>query len=215
MKVINLSGTEKIDFSSLTKPAENAEADDVINMLENNISDTGFNPIDNINLDAFQSNITENLSPEEKDKKRKLVMRLSKYYKHYPDCLGECPNLKKMHIYQLEDLAEEVKLNVSNWNTDDYLYGGYVVCSNLIEQMGPYIGLDLEGYTKAVVTNPSIKSLTVECSLEREIVYIPPEYRLIMTSLQIALGVHHANKITKPKKDIEISKNLAEDYKDL
>lgn len=126
----------------------------------------------------------------------------SDYFKEYLLKRGytrSMQDLKQMDLNELEEYLQIVKKVVRNKNTGSFYLESYRATTHTLEKltMHPKIKekFNLEGFSDITSKNEHILSIIEEIRLEKgDISNVPPEYRLLFTTLQIAVAVNDKNK---------------------
>mgnify|MGYP006928234586 FL=1 len=105
-------------------------------------------------------------------------------------------NLKTMSVDQLQQLVDACKYQIGSSGISDMAFALVASCTLAIEAGGPFIGLQLDGYSAAVSSNAQCRDAILElmCNNMSSLVF-SAEKRLVMLLLGTAYNVHSINSI--------------------
>ena len=110
--------------------------------------------------------------------------------------------LQNLEEDRLHSILESIKYKISAGGLSDMTFTMFASVTLALETTGPYIGLDLEGYSQAVTRNEQAREAIMEISADRlSSVVFSPEKRLALILLSTAYNVHQLNSHSK-KQDV-------------
>jgi len=128
-------------------------------------------------------------------------------------------HLDTLDATQMDNLYQEIRVHIGTYNSANMLPMIFMNLTSIPEKFGPIIGLELEGLQAKMLANEQLKSILNEVSLDYEsLCYMPPIYRLGLTSIGIMASVHQENVNVKAlKKFIEtpVNDQLVDEFEDL
>ena len=119
------------------------------------------------------------------------------YLTHYGDRLN-VENLDTLDNETLSSLIDEIRITVGCRNSASMISNSYFGLAGFVENLGPSIGLELQGLQASLMNSKMIVETLQEISLEYEsLAYIPPIQRLVLGTGQILIGIHSLNQSNK------------------
>lgn len=220
-KTIEL-GSKSFDLSSIINKKEQEEPNQETE--KNNSDELAKQEIDF--LDELRNNNIQNdicfipqqpiLTPEESKIRRMKIIKIQRYIQNFEFDLIEFKNIdftQKNNI-ELDSYLDEIKLIIGNRNANNMLAIGYTHGLSLIEGIGPYLNMDLQGLSMVCIKDNAIRDCLKELSIEyMSMNYIKPQYRIIALTLVTALQLDNQNKENKIINNY-IEKNINDDFKD-
>ena len=217
-------GTKKFDLSSIKKQTveednkeDNKETPESIKEIEE--SDDFLNSLQNFKYD-FQPP-EPILTPEEARSRREKIIKIQRYIQNFDSLLFEFKNIdySSKKVEELDNYLEEIRLIVTNKNSNNLLGIGYTQGIGLIESMAPYLNMDLQGLSAICARNEAINDCLKEISIEYlNTRYMKPTYRIAILTAGIAIqlnSVNKSNKIINSYLDKKLDEDLKNKYNDI
>lgn len=124
----------------------------------------------------------------------KIELRRDKFPHVIGHLIPQYQQLQAMSIRQLDELIRmitfRIKARNSNMMVQMFANTGFAA----IEALGPFAGLQLQGYAKVMSEDPTVRDLVNEIMLDYEkYISIDPKFRLAIAALATGRAVHEAN----------------------
>lgn len=233
MKVINLGN--KLDLSSISNRSNNdpaSDADFSNNGEQLNDENITNEEIELANIEGYDDNFDfmnpdihrreyVPLTKEELLLKRKMIMSIKRWHDEFGKHLGHINifELEAMSLSELDALLEECKFIVCNRNSGKTAEFGFRMGIKTLERLGPKLNLKLSGLHDMMMAQEEINDLLREVVLTYEdMVYIPPEFRLISCTAAIMFSVDSANRGAESVKeflDEGVDESLEDEFDDI
>ncbi len=163
------------------------------------------------------------LDPNEDTKKiQQLRTSLLQYIKMCPSQLEMYKDqltrdqLETLSFDELKTLLDEVRVTLACMNSVHLIHGSYFAVCSIAEHASPYVGINMNGFTELISKNPAIINTLNEISLENDLIYVRPEYRLALATLSCANEIINYNRnIEKQKLKSQVTPTLFNENKDL
>lgn len=220
-KTIEL-GSKSFDLSTVMNKKDQEETNNDPKE-ESNESDKMKNDMDF--LDELRNNNIQNeiniiqppiFTPEESKSRRMKIIKIQRYIQNFEFDLIEFKNIdltNKSNI-ELDGYLEEIQLIIGNRNANNMLAIGYTHGLSIIEGMGSYLNMDLQGLSMVCIKDQAIRDCLKELSIEyMSMNYVKPQYRIVALTLCTAMSLDNKNKENKIINNY-IEKNIDDDFKD-
>ncbi len=163
------------------------------------------------------------LTQEQILEKLKLKSKIFQYRELFPKQLlvydYKFADFDSMSIAEIQELLIEIQFAVSSRNSAGFTKQIYFSGVQLTERFGTMLNFQLQGLENALQQSQEVHDCLNELSLKYEdMMFMPPEMRLLHCTLQTALALHKVNSSNNTIKEV-LSTRLAEDvqkkYEDL
>lgn len=167
--------------------------------------------------------IVEDELSEEFKLKYQLIMAILRYKNVFPQYMAlyidkmEMEYLKQLSIDELTTLLQEIRVTVADYNSISLAhhsyYGALTICERIV---APSIGINIDGISQEAQKSEAINNLLNEISLEMDIIYVKPQYRLLITTVGLINMVMQANKVKeKQNLDQPYNDNNKDEFNDI
>ena len=103
-------------------------------------------------------------------------------------------SLKTLPVEQLQQLVDACKYQIGSSGISDMAFALVASCTLAVEVSGPFVGLQLEGYSAAVSSNAQCRDAILEIMVDNmSSLVFSAEKRLVMLLLGTAYNVHSMN----------------------
>ena len=125
-------------------------------------------------------------------------------------------HLKELTTEELKNMVEEVRVQVAIAGSGNFVQNAVGGVATVVENVGPFVGLDLTGLAQACEASEDLKETAVECYLEYGFTYVSPQKRLLINFLNILKTVHNYNRqLAMEKLHYKVDPNLEQKYNDI
>lgn len=214
-----------INVETLDLGGDNFSLDKLLEEKQNEYNENTQQIKHKINYEAKSliKKIPNRLSDEELKRKTELCIQLNRYANssRFKDFLQSMSfnlsptHLKSLSIVELEELLKQVQLVVSNKNSSKVVDEAYFMiiglCENVSQTPKFKTHCDLQGLSQSLRNDPEIADLLECISLSYgSIVDIPPEKKLILSTLGCLIKTASVNKMLTKIKNYEqqLEKNV-------
>ena len=194
---------------------KNKEINEEIN---NNINEIKQSETENLLHEQYLKSLFEKpLEPieteEDKIYKSQLIAKISRYKDIFSEYLKDISykNMDNLKIPELELLLQRTKESVSNRNMESNLKGMIFMAPKLIENVGSYAGLQLDGYANVVNSQKDYYYTCQEILIEQSFydkLNMSPAQRLGFIVGTSALMVHNANSYKNQQIEDKLNSNI-------
>ena len=161
------------------------------------------------------------LTIEERQEKRKILMKVKSYYNTKSLILGkyvasdweECDDLEELRE-GLQDIRDQLSIR----NAKTIVTGTYYSTIQMAEVLGPRVGLKLNGLSMAIKSKSAeIDDILTEIGIEyADYLQQDPLTRLLMTTAMTAFMVHRINsQSSMPSSNIPVPDSIQEKFRDV
>lgn len=156
------------------------------------------------------------LSIEEKLAYQKIRNKITKWKNSFPKETKDFKIKNDMNYDDLVDLEKQIEYSVGTANAGSVIQSTILGATTIIENKGPSIGFQLNGYSSVLMTNENFRKIMLELECIHGGGYSSPYYRLLTTMLYTASIVHLSNKQKiEAKMEDSISKEKTDKYNKL
>ena len=148
--------------------------------------------------ETFSQEAPETLTPQEKDEKRGILRRISKYRALFSvECADldlEPRALDALNLEDLRDRARDTEYLVSTRRSAAAMRGMFLGALATGEIVGPIVGLNLTGLSTFAARSEELLLCVDECVIKYDtVIAVDPAARLAMAVVQLAIAVNDHN----------------------
>jgi hypothetical protein len=129
-------------------------------------------------------------------KVRDQILRYNVSFKKYLEAYQQkILEMDDLDISQLNQLLSEIQISVSSRTSGQMIKGYYNSLMSTVEYIAPVINMNLSGLSKILAETQEIQECIEELNIKYDIMkHVPPESRLLLTTLNCILAVNRENK---------------------